>query len=368
MRVLVAIWIGLLVLVGTAHAAPNYELNRIRGNIDSAESRLKDNLLPNARTFVDMAKGDLANASAETKRDPEYPRLQQRLARIEADLGRREAAAGKSSEADDKLREAESTWRFAEISIGSDDYEKARAGYEKCLALIAEGKAIDASVMSRGAGNSSTTGTDLEKKCREGTKKQLSVTPANDTEEGKAAAAAYALAVKASEAKKLTAEVLVAGLQGMDECRNQVGRLTSIYLRNNTPKYDKEKQTIETVKGSVSLAELDKRCAKYQLELKQKQATGCGKATVVVAQDLLPGPRWSALRTSNVESYEMVKCSEMPKANKFPGKSASFKAQFTKQCGAGAIYTIYDSNWNDHGSTRNFGGACWKKGQLRFYK
>jgi hypothetical protein len=66
--------------------------------------------------------------------------------------------------------------------------------------------------------------------------------------------------------------------------------------------------------------------------------------------------------------YEMVKCSEMPRASKFPGKSAGFKGLFKKQCGADAVYIIYDSSWFDRGTYRNMGGACFKKGQLRFYK
>lgn len=360
MRILIL----LILLAGVAVAAPNYELNNIRGTVAQAEQRLADANISSARHFVDSAKAAIAKAGPETKADPELAQISAKLAAIEKRLVVLEAKANRAGEADVKLREANSAETFGRIALEQDDYDKARTLFAKCLALVDEAIQLDPSARDRTAPGAGLSGAQIEQSCRENAKKKLTLPPAASTPEGKAALAAYERATKAATAKKLSAEVLVAGIVGADECRNKLGPLRGLTLRNRKPAYDAEKEMI----GSLSMADLDKACAKLQLVLKDKKGYGCGRRYAGISQPKLLNGRFGPIETSSRNAaFELIECREMPKAHKFPGVTAKLAAKF-RVCGPKAIYIVERAGWVDSGATRGIPASCYEKGELRFFK
>ena len=360
MRILIL----LTLLAGVAVAAPNYELNNIRGTVAQAEQRLADATVSSARHFVDSAKASIAKAGPETKADPELAQLQTKLAAIEKRLVVLEAKANRASEADVKLREANSAETFGRLALGQDDYDKAKALFAQCLALVDEAVKLDPTARDRTPPGASLTGARIEESCRENAKKKLTLEPAASTPEGKAALAAYARAVKAATAKRLSAADLVAGIVGADECRNKLGPLRGLTLRNGKAAYDPDKEMF----GKLSMADLDRACAKFQLSLKDKKGSGCGRRYAGISQRKLLNGRFGPIETSSRHgAFELIECRDMPKAHKFPGMTAKLAAKF-RVCGPKAIYIVERSGWTDSGASRGIPASCYEKGELRFFK
>ena len=69
-----------------AEAQPNYELNRIKGRMDTAEARFKAGEIDSARFQLNMVKDDMAQATPETKADPVFAKIKSRYNALDKKL------------------------------------------------------------------------------------------------------------------------------------------------------------------------------------------------------------------------------------------------------------------------------------------
>lgn len=190
--------------------------------------------------------------------------------------------------------------------------------------------------------------------------------PARDSDEGKAAVEAYVAVRKALDSKKLQAAELIAGQQGADNCRNQLGPLRGLQ-KDNKAAYNPKTEKLPTPFGEMTMYDLDMACSKAQVALKGRTAFGCGSKALNVSQSKANN-KWGkvGLVGGPTLAYKVIDCAAMPKASKFPGQSAKYRAMYESSCGKDAIYVIEHADWAGSGSYRQMGGACYKKGELRF--
>jgi hypothetical protein len=310
-----------------AEAEPNYELNRIKGTMDMAETRFKAGELDSARFQMNTLKDLIAQASPETKGDPEFARVKSRYKALDKKLGGAESEAGAAADALQRARDGESDHIQAKMNE-DEDPEKAEEFARSCMKKLSEAFKMDPSLRDKEL--SSMTGKDLD------------------------------------------AETLVAGMEGVEQCRSAAAHLTGILMsgRNRKPYYDADKEMIPTAAGKISLGDFSARCQEMQVELSKKKAKGCGTKHVSVQQELIGRSKWTEVTRWGANLYKVVSCKEMPKKSKFPGGSKKYAGKLKGICGKKAVFVMDDSSWRTWDTNgkvyRSIAGTCYDKGALNF--
>ncbi|HTE56582.1 MAG TPA: hypothetical protein VK698_37270 [Kofleriaceae bacterium] len=358
-----------------AEAEPNYELNRIKGTMDMAETRFKAGELDSARFQMNALKDLIAQAGPETRGDPEFARVKTRYKTLDKKLAGAESTAGAAADAEQKARDGESDHIQAKINE-DEDPEKAEEFAHSCMKKLSEAFKADPSLRDKEL--SSMTGKAIYADCKARAEKARkfnsgeSKQRAAETDQGKAGIAGFDVAFEAMNDKDLDAETLVAGMEGVDQCRSAAGHLTGLLMsgRNRKPYYDADKEMITTAAGKISLNDFSTRCQEMQVELSKKKAKGCGTKHVSVQQELIGRRRWSEVTRWGANLYKVVSCKEVPKKSKFPGSSKKYAGKLKSVCGKKAVFLMDDSSWRTWDSNgkvyRSISGTCYDKGALNF--
>ena len=369
--------VAVVVAVASPARADQWTINRIKGNMDSAESRFKDGALDNARFFLNQVKDDLGKADAETKGDPAFRQIQARARALEAKLAPAEARAGNSAAATQKVKDCETDYMWARQEQ-NDDPEKAEKYAQSCMDKLDQAFKINPSVkdLQVSGEKGPITAAAMRDECaalHEQARKfnsGESKKRAASTDAGKKAIAAFNAAYRAYKHKRIDAEALIAGQKGADDCRTESGQLTSLYLRSGKPYYDASKEPMPTAAGTLSLEQVDEKCSMFQRELKSRKATGCGVRDVSVQQELIGRHRWGSVEGYSGTTYQVTACKKMPHKSRFPGHSKSFAGRFKRMCGHRAVFVIDQGSWHtwDSGGKvfRSISGHCYEKGSLNF--
>ena len=358
-----------------AEAEPNYELNRIKGRMDTAETRFKAGEIDSARFQLNTLKDEMAAATPETKADPVFAQIKARYKALDKKLIGAEGAAGNAADALQKARDGESDFIQAKINE-DEDPEKAEEFARGCMMKLSEAFKMDPKLRDREF--SSMTAKAMYADCKARAEKARkfnsgeSKQRAAETDQGKAGIVGFDAGFKAMNAKDLDAETLVAGMEGVDQCRSAAGHLTGLLMsgRNRKPYYDADKEMIPTAAGKVSLNEFSTRCQEMQFELSKKKAKGCGTKDVNVQQELIGRRRWSEVTRWGGTLYKVVSCKEMPTKSKFPGGSKKYAGKLKSMCSKKAVFVMSDSSWRTWDSNgvvyRSISGTCYDNGALNF--
>jgi len=358
-----------------AEAQPNYELNRIKGRMDTAEVRFKAGEIDSARFQLNMVKDEMAQATPETKADPVFAKIKSRYSALDKKLSGAESDAGAAADALQKARDGESDHIQAKMNE-DEDPEKAEEFARSCMKKLSEAFKMDPRLRDKEF--SSMTGKAMHADCKARAEKARkfnsgeSKQRAADTDQGKAGIAGFNVAFKAMNEQDLDAETLVAGQEGVEQCRNAASHLTGILMsgRNRKPYYDADKEMIPTAAGKVSLGDFSARCQEMQVELSKKKAKGCGTKHVSVQQELIGRRKWSEVTKWGANLYKVVSCKEMPRKSKFPGGSKKYAGKLKSVCGRRAVFVMDDSSWRTWDSNgrvyRSISGTCYDKGALNF--
>ena len=358
-----------------AEAEPNYELNRIKGTMDMAETRFKAGELDSARFQMNTLKDLIAQASPETKGDPEFARVKSRYKALDKKLGGAESEAGAAADALQRARDGESDHIQAKMNE-DEDPERAEEFARSCMKKLSEAFKMDPSLRDKEL--SSMTGKAIHADCKARAEKARkfnsgeSKQRAAETEQGKEGVAGFDVAFKAMNDKDLDAETLVAGMEGVEQCRSAAAHLTGILMsgRNRKPYYDADKEMIPTAAGKISLGDFSARCQEMQVELSKKKAKGCGTKHVSVQQELIGRSKWTEVTRWGANLYKVVSCKEMPKKSKFPGGSKKYAGKLKGICGKKAVFVMDDSSWRTWDTNgkvyRSIAGTCYDKGALNF--
>jgi hypothetical protein len=361
-----------------AEAQPNYELNRIKGTMDTAEARFKAGELDSCRFQLNQLKQDMKGASIATRTDPAFARVKARAAALEKRLSSAESAAGQVADADQKASDAGSDLNLAKV-YADDDPEKSLEMAKSCMAKLSEAFKLDPGTRTRETkALGSPTGKAMYAECK-GLKIKAekflsgeSKMRAADTDHGKEGIPAFDTAFAAFENDDLDAETLLAGIVAAEKCKSAHGQLTSILLssRSRKPYYDEEREMMPTASGKISLKEFGQRCLDMEIDLKKRKARGCGFKDVNVQQELIGRRRWSSVTRWGATVYQVGSCKKMPHRSKFPGASRKFAGKLKGICGRKAVYVMTDSSWRTWESNgkvfRSISGACWENGKLNF--